>query len=357
MKKIKAAHYSIIADSNNNAGDNLLFESVRKIIDHFFNGEIEWKIESMWDVNSSSQINSNNCHFAIFGGGGIILPDQSGASKINDTGWSLDIKNDDYKNIKIPYFATAIGYNWFRKSNINPLKVSKNLDSFIKNSKYVGFRNKGSLDKVQNLTGHFYDNVGILPCPTTLLNSFYFDNDTKKNQSSVFNAAINIGCDRLDQRDIKLEDFAKLNKPIEWMSNNGYKITYLAHKDVDLKVLDHLKVGSIKNISRYTTKELLKTYSDFDIVFGGRGHSLMIPFGLGIPIVSITTHDKQKFFMDDIKCSECNLELSQITTSSILNFVKNLDKNISSQTELNIEYQKNGYESWKNFVRYLENCI
>ena len=61
--------------------------------------------------------------------------------------------------------------------------------------------------------------------------------------------------------------------------------------------------------------------------------------------------------MDDIKCSECNLELSQITTSSILNFVKNLDKNISSQTELNIEYQKNGYESWKNFVRYLENCI
>ena len=155
---------------------------------------------------------------------------------------------------------------------------------------------------------------------------------------------------RLDQRNFKLEDLAKLNNALEWMSNNGYNTTYLAHKDVDLKALDYLNVKSIKNISRFTTKELLKTYSEFDVVFGGRGHSLMIPFGLSIPIVSITTHDKQKFFMDDTKCNDSNLELSQITSQSFLNFVKNLNKKISSQPDLNIKYQKNGYEFVKNLV-------
>ena len=96
-----------------------MFESVRKIIEHFFDGKIEWDIQSMWNINNSSQINSNDCDFVLFGGGGIILPDQLGVSNLNNTGWMLDIRDDDYKNIKIPYFAAAIGYNWFRSSN-NP---------------------------------------------------------------------------------------------------------------------------------------------------------------------------------------------------------------------------------------------
>ena len=38
--------------------------------------------------------------------------------------------------------------------------------------------------------------------------------------------------------------------------------------------------------------------------------------GLDI-IVSITTHDKQKFFMNDIKYNNCNLEMDQISSESL----------------------------------------
>ena len=106
-----------------------------------------------------------------------------------------------------------------------------------------------------------------------------------------------------------------------------------------LKISQDLLIGVIKNLYRVRFS------------FGGRGHSLMIPYGLDIPIVSITTHDKQKFFMNDIKYNNCNLEMDQISSESFLNFVKDLDKKIAAQPNSNVEYKKNGYKLWKNFVR------
>lgn len=44
----------------------------------------------------------------------------------------------------------------------------------------------------------------------------------------------------------------------------------------------------------------LKEYRQFELVIGGRGHSQMIPFGLGVPILSLDVHDKLRFFLEDI---------------------------------------------------------
>ena len=60
--------------------------------------------------------------------------------------------------------------------------------------------------------------------------------------------------------------------------------------------------------------------------------------------------------MNDIKYNNCNLEMDQISLS-LLNFVKDLDKKIAAQPNSNVEYKKNGYKLWKNFVRNLENCL
>ena len=55
--------------------------------------------------------------------------------------------------------------------------------------------------------------------------------------------------------------------------------------------------------------------------------------------------------MNDIKYNNCNLEMDQISSESFLNFVKDLDKKIAAQPNSNVEYKKNGYKLWKNFVR------
>jgi polysaccharide pyruvyl transferase WcaK-like protein len=59
-----------------------------------------------------------------------------------------------------------------------------------------------------------------------------------------------------------------------------------------------------------TFRYALKKYRQFDLVIGGRGHAQMIPFGLGVPILSLDVHDKLGFFLEDIDRPEWLLTLT-----------------------------------------------
>ena len=39
-------------------------------------------------------INKLNINLALFGGGGLFLPDQKGANKSNNTGWQINIASE-----------------------------------------------------------------------------------------------------------------------------------------------------------------------------------------------------------------------------------------------------------------------
>ena len=43
--------------------------------------------------------------FALFGGGGLFLPDQKGAQTSNKTGWQINIPKSEYPCFSIPYFT------------------------------------------------------------------------------------------------------------------------------------------------------------------------------------------------------------------------------------------------------------
>ena len=100
MKEIKAVHYCVIPKSNNNAGDNLLYELVRLLIDNYLTDvKIDWLIRSQWEVSCALDINKLGVDLALFGGGGLFLPDQTGANKSNNTGWQINIASDEYEKI------------------------------------------------------------------------------------------------------------------------------------------------------------------------------------------------------------------------------------------------------------------
>ena len=52
MKEIKAVTLLCNSQSNNNAGDNLLYQLVRLLIDNYLTDvKIDWFLKSQWEVN------------------------------------------------------------------------------------------------------------------------------------------------------------------------------------------------------------------------------------------------------------------------------------------------------------------
>lgn len=368
MKEIKAVHFCVIPKSNNNAGDNLLYELVRSLIDNYLTDiKINWLIKSQWEICSAFDINKLGVDLVLFGGGGLFLPDQKGANKSNNTGWQINIASEEYQKINPYIYGAAIGFNWFRKSPYPKSLIKESAKSFITKSKIIGIRNYGSIHQISKIIGTS-QNIVWQPCPTTLIRklclldaNLNLSKKTKKNILSKnnlldrkkYNIALNLSCDRLEQREIKLADFKKLRFMLLDLIKKGHLINYIAHKDLDLKAYECIGAdifNKVINISNLSTEEVINEYTKMDLVFGGRGHSLMIPIGLRIPIISITTHDKQKFFMRDVGLENFSIELSKLSENQINLKVNELIQIIKDQFILIDKYQDLGIDAWKNYI-------
>lgn len=371
MKEVKAVHFCVIPKSNNNTGDNLLYELTRALIDYYLvDVKIEWLIKSQWEVSSSSDINKLDVDLALFGGGGLFLPDQKGADNSNNTGWQINIPPEEYEGIKPKIYGAAIGFNWFRKSKYPKILIKKSATSFVNKSILLGLRNYGSIDEIRKITGTS-KKLYWQPCPTTLIRKLCFLglklNFSEKVREIIlsnnnflekrkYNIALNLSCDRLDQRELKSEDFKKLRLMLLELIKEGHLINYLAHKDLDLEACKSIGediFNKVINISNLSTEKVITEYKKMDIVLGGRGHSLMIPLGLGIPIISITSHEKQKFFMKDVGIENFSIELAELSDYEIYLKIKKLFPKIKDQFVLIDKYQNIGIKAWVNYIDIL----
>lgn len=362
---INLLHCCVDHNSNNNTGDNLLYGIARNLISHFIPEDVHWETISQWSISSADSLNRFGVDGILFGGGGLILPDQTGASCSNSTYWQIDIPTHDYPKIIPPYFAAAVGYNWFRYSKIPPNAPAENLESFVRNSSFFGARNHGTIDSINRICDSQSLGLSWLPCPTTLMAriprySSCIDKRDTLNESPHKICGVNLPADRLNQRMSKFRDFSNLYPTFEFLKRSNYKLVYLAHKDSDLLHLQTFPEGTfdeILNISSLVEDKLLQAYCQFDLILGGRGHSLMIPFGLHIPIISITTHDKQKFFMSDANLLEYSIEYENETDITILQQVQRILPKIKLQSRESLHYQEKGMNSWRSFTNHVFNAV
>jgi polysaccharide pyruvyl transferase WcaK-like protein len=58
-----------------------------------------------------------------------------------------------------------------------------------------------------------------------------------------------------------------------------------------------------------STKKIIDFYAKPKLVIGMRGHAQMIPFGCNTPILSIISHDKMQWFLDDINHPEWGIDV------------------------------------------------
>jgi polysaccharide pyruvyl transferase WcaK-like protein len=338
MRKLKILHIGVHHSANQNAGDTLLFPVVRKTFESLL-GPIEWDLMQAWDeFDEIKAIESNiNYDAIIIGGGGLLLRDQVG-SKVESSGWQWNCGVNALSDLKVPLIVFAIGYNRFRGQEDFNRNFSEHISLLARKSIFFGLRNYGSIRALGN-----YMNPEIVCrlehqfCPTTILWQLYptfkklsEQHAEKGSKVLAFNAAFDRSQLRFGDSPEKI--LSRLAKSLQFAESIGWKIILVAHKTLDFQIKLYLDKISLNyqeiDLSQATAEEIMLFYSEIDLSFGMRGHSQMIPFGLRKPIISIVSHDKMRYFLEDIGRLDWGIEIeSSDFVEKFMKLLFELEKN------------------------------
>ncbi len=299
----KATHITYCRAQN--AGDTMLSYCVRQFLP-FQNWEIRTVTESIND-DVIKQINETN--MLVIGGGGLFLPDTN-ANSIS--GWQWAISEEQLDRIQVPIIVFAVGYNYFKGQENSELFI-RSINALVRKACFIGLRNMGSVRAIREiLDPALRDKVVFQPCITTVISKII--SVKRKNTKNV---GVNIAFDREERRygENKEKILTEIANAIYEISQLGYKICYIAHCDEDLKFLKYLERLDIDfavyNLTCALPREVLSCYQRMEIVLGMRGHAQMIPFGVGCKIISLGTHDKMKWFLEDIQVTEWYVDMTK----------------------------------------------
>ena len=294
-----------------NMGDCVLPLCLRKLFSDYLgvkcwhNGHIH-KVIDNWDVRLI-----NHDDFLVIGGGGLFIktPTKLIKDKLSGWQWSCDIKH--LLKIKKPIIMFAVGYNRFRGEEEFAPVFTEYINKFVKKASFVGLRNHGSVEKVREYlqTQELKDKVCYQPCMTTLIAKLYegfLDFDSKEDF-----IAINCAYDREKYRVDDHKRYTAIARAAKRLSEYT-RIKMYMHKELDKQILAELdKLKVVYEVVEFSTAEdVVRAYSKPRLVIGMRGHAQMIPFGCHTPILSIISHDKMQWFLNDIHHPEWGVEIN-----------------------------------------------
>jgi SAM-dependent methyltransferase/polysaccharide pyruvyl transferase WcaK-like protein len=297
-KKPHLMHFTLYKGYGNNAGDLVLSKAVRDTINTTEN--YSWDIRNLHSkINENTISEINQSAGVIVGGGGLFLPD----TNLNTIShWQWPVSKINLEAINKPLIGYAIGYNYFPGQKPIPEFVD-NLDAFINKCDFIGLRNHGSIEAVNKLLNNKYkDKIAFQPCPTTIISKLQKTNRKIPEK----NIAINIAFDRYEKRfgSDKNRILLEIGDALLKLHKESNKIYYVAHLSFDnrfLLVLDRLNIPYTKlNLHQMIAPEIINFYSNMDLVIGMRGHAQMIPFGVNTMILTLGTHNKMRWFLEDI---------------------------------------------------------
>ncbi len=330
--KMKICHVSALNFLN--AGDTFLPVVLRDL----FNSAMsigKWHgVKVNKSVDDKFQNKASRCDMVIVGGGGLFLKD---TFRNEISGWQWPCSVEAIEKIKSPLVMFAVGYNRFRgQSDFEPY-FTDNINAFVEKASFVGLRNSGSIEAIRGYlkSEELKQKIVFQPCMTTLTSKIYPDqvDYSAKEDFIVLNCAF----DRQELRandDKILRDIAQVACEL----SKHTKIKYYSHMNSDCKILPYLDELDFEyelvHISE--VKQVIRDYATPRLVIGMRGHAQMIPFGCQTPILSIVSHDKLQWFLDDIGHSDWGVDV--------------LDKNFKSELLRKALDSYNNYEQRRNEV-------
>jgi hypothetical protein len=312
---MKIAHI-YACNAKKNSGDFMIGISTKKYcIDvlHLFTendivNDIDCRVETKGEV-------LNTYDLIIVGGGGLLLPD---SAPNKNSFWQWNIKTEEMKKISKPIYVISIGYNTFNgqtmlmpdmKTNKEDLsilpKLQESLTTLIEKSVHFSMRHNNDIENLNTLLGKIYNKIIFEPCPTIWYATEYMKKNLRNPNEKYI--TIEIKDDREWRRYYKITKekfyiqllefilFCQEKKlPVAFLSHDGSSnfFTFLKSKKIQIPFFDN----SVAN-----EKEIIENYSKISLLLCTAGHSQMIAYGLGIPIISLITHAKLQNFCDDFK--------------------------------------------------------
>ncbi len=309
----KISHVTNYRGFGNNSGDVVLSKCVRDVIRE--GKRISFNIIDLKREVDTALIDSiNKTSALVIGGGGLFLPD---TNQNAISGWQWAVSKDLLDRISRPVILYAIGYNYFRGQEPNELFL-KNLGNILEKASFTGIRNYGSIDRLNELTNNrFKESIVYQPCPTTLISKYYseFYNLREKEKSIAVNIAFDRYTIRFGSKIYAILD--EIVSSLKELNKAGYKIFNVSHISADERfeaALDKYDIPyQTVRLQHFFPQQVYRFYSRMSLVIGMRGHAQMIPFGVNSPILSLGTHDKMKWFLDDIESSDWYIDLNRNT--------------------------------------------
>lgn len=296
---------------NGNAGDTLLFPAVRWLLQKQLAPAQFTLLPLHAQVTQETIDKINQQDALLIGGGGVLLAD---TNPNNASGWQWACPMELLEQIKVPIIVFAIGYNRFRGQQEFAPIFKKSISKLIEKSIFFGLRNRGSIEALKGyLPAELHSKISFQPCPTTILNRFYPNLPAREEQQPTL--AVNIAFDRHTLRFGEYEDeiLWGIAEALLLLQQQGWKIKLFTHtkEDKDAHYWFRAKGLFAEEVSLWgvPTEIILAEYSKVSMAVGMRGHAQMVPFGLGCPILSLISHDKLRFFLEDIGHPEWGLDV------------------------------------------------
>jgi len=303
----RLGHAAFYVAPGGNFGDLALPPTIRDTIAHW-KPVSEWTAFHVHQQFDQAQVRAlNDLDGLVIGGGGLFLPD---TSPNGDSGWQWNVTLENLKRIDVPIYVIAVGYNLFQGQGFQGDTFRRSLHGLVNQSSIVGLRNSGSISQIKALLPKdLQEKVSYMPCPTTILSRLIPDEleaiDVPATQNRVF---LNAAFDRSERRfgdtyGVFLDHMASY---VSNLQTDGVSVELAAHLPRDEKLgkdlYEHYGIEMpVHGFYDMSCEDGYNLYRKAGLVVGMRGHASMIPFGLGIPILSLVSHPKMQFFLDDIE--------------------------------------------------------
>jgi hypothetical protein len=306
------AHGAFYASGRGNFGDLALPSAVREAFTTA-TGETSWlgiHVHQLFDDERLELVNAQRA--MIVGGGGLFLPD---TAPNGHSGWQWNVPQAQLERITVPLATFAVGYNLFDGQKFVGDRFRGGLLAMAERSVFLGLRNHGSIEQVRRLLpAHLHDRLRFVPCPTTILEHTH--PGLPPVQEGTGTILLNVAFDRRKRRfhGSYPAFLAQIEKYVAAVEAAGSEVRCVAHAPDDSRIVQDLRTEygrelRVDDLSRSRPEEGYALFRRADLVVGMRGHATMIPFGLGTPVLSIVSHPKMRYFLEDIERPEWGFEV------------------------------------------------
>lgn len=321
-------HIAHLHGAKGNAGDTVIPDAVMKELNKVFPEDTIWHPMNIrkrhWTQDNVDYVNEKD--IVVVGAGGLLIND---TVKDSQSDWQWDISVELMKKIEKPIIVYAIGFNAFRNHRPFNDSFKESLNTLIENSLYFSMRHLGGIEQLKEYVKvDLHKKVCFHFCPTLTLAPV--DLNRKRKIRKDKSVGILFAGDRLKLRHQDLDEYCRhMSKFIDFLKKDGYKVYYIIHMSGDewflrkvrqdfddIFLLENRKISSIYN-----------AYKILDFVVGDRGHSQMIPFSVGCKTVTPISHNKLKWFLEDVGMSNYGVEENDENLSDkLISIFKDFDE-------------------------------